>query len=264
VHEAFTLLGELGHRIGSLDAIDLSPRGLVKWERSSEWRSYPSVDQAVLLTRAYLTMGRILASNGRYSDALSVFQRGLAHANDPRAPDLARCATSPLRLARAQALLEFGALDDAEEVLAQFAAEPEDRLAPALRTQRLELAGKLDLLRGRLGRATVSFQSVMQFCAVGGFARAQAAAALNLAHIFVLLNRVEEALDLVQRSAEAAVRLADAGMGLRAAAIGSLALARTGRVSRAFGERDTAYPWRACRAIRTTSDARPTGDSTGR
>jgi tetratricopeptide (TPR) repeat protein len=226
-HDAFVRLGELKHRIGEPEQIDLSPTGLIAWERSIRWPpSYGAADRAVLLTRIYYAMGRILAAIGRYGDALCVLQRGLVHADDAHGPDLARRAATPMRLARAAALLERGELDEAEELVVELATHPDDHLAPAIRTRRLELAGKLHMMRGRLAAATEHFGEVMQFCQQHGFVRARAAAALNLAHVFVLLNRVGEALRLVQEAADSAAALADHSLDLRAAAIGSLALAR--------------------------------------
>src|SRR5438874_5552914 len=104
-HDSFDLLGELRDRIGNLEELDLSMTGLVRWEISIEWRRFPAPDRTVLLTRAYLVMGQILAANGRYGDALRVIARGLAHAENVRAPDLAQRAGVPMRLARVAALL---------------------------------------------------------------------------------------------------------------------------------------------------------------
>jgi tetratricopeptide (TPR) repeat protein len=226
LREPFDLLAGLRNRLGDLTAMDLSPAGLLRWERVIAWRHHPAADRAVLLTRAYLVMGRLLAALGSYGDALSVLERGLAIAAHSTAPDLARRAVPSLHLARAATLLERGDLDDSEAALGTSGAASEDSLAPALRTRHLELAGKLDLLRGRLGSAVRRFEAVIELCRVRGFTRAGTAAGLNLAHVLVLQNRVGDALRLVDEARTCAAAIGDTGLLLRAEAIASVALAR--------------------------------------
>ncbi|MER9223799.1 CHAT domain-containing protein [Mesorhizobium sp. M0644] len=226
MQQSFNLLGDLKERIGDVDEIDLSPRGLKHWEATIEWRHVEAADRSVLLTRIYLVMGQVLAGIGRYGDALTVLERGLAHAEEGAAPDLARRTAPHIGLARVAALLEYGDLDAAERTLASFITDAPDNLAPAIHTRQLELSGKLDMLRGRLGSAARNFEGVVRFCDQKGFGRAGAAAALNLAHALVLFNRVGEALWLAEKAGARAAMLGDRGLEMRAATVASLALAR--------------------------------------
>ena len=116
-HDAYTLLRELKPRLGELEEIDLTRAGLVRWEREIGWQHYPAADRTVLLTRAYLVMGEVLASLGHYAEAIGVLERGGFHGEHAEAPDLARQSIEPLGLRRAAALLEYGDLDAAETVL---------------------------------------------------------------------------------------------------------------------------------------------------
>jgi tetratricopeptide (TPR) repeat protein len=224
--EAYGLLCELEDRIGVLEKLDLSTAGLTRWEAAIEWRRFDENERSVLFTRAYLIMGQILSAFGRYGDALGVLGRGLAHAEDRAAPDLARRTSAAIRLARIVALLEGGDLDEAEKALLGLASEAEDNLMPATQTRRLELAGKLDFLRGRLGSATRNFEAVSDFCNQRSFARAGVSASLNLAHVLILLNRVGDALHLVEQARAGAALLGEPGLQLRAESIATLALAR--------------------------------------
>ena len=226
IHQSYDLLRELEPRLGKLEDIDLSADGLERWERTIGWQQYPAEDRVVLLTRAYLVMGQLLASNGKYIEAREVLRRGLTHARERTAPDLARRTAGAIRLAHAAALLEFGDVDAAGAALSSDAEQTPDDLAPAAYTRRLELSGKLDMLRGRLGPAVRSFEAVIEFCGSRGFLRARAGAMLNLGHVLVLLNRVGDALALADEARRNAEELCDPGLALRAAAIGSLALAR--------------------------------------
>jgi CHAT domain-containing protein/tetratricopeptide (TPR) repeat protein len=225
-HDAYTLLRELKPRLGELEEIDLTRAGLVRWEREIGWQHYPAADRTVLLTRAYLVMGEVLASLGHYAEAIGVLERGGFHAEHAEAPDLARQSIEPLGLRRAAALLEYGDLDAAETSLKGLVRRTEDNLAPAGHTRHMELAGKLDLLRGRFGSAVRNFESIIDFCERRSFQRASATARLNLAHALVPLNRVGEALSLAARVHAYAEEAGDQSLALRAAALINVALAR--------------------------------------
>lgn len=226
IDDSYNLLRELRPRLGDIEDLDLSAVGLERWERTIGWRYFPAEDRVILLARVYLVMGQLLSSLGRYADALEVLGRGLAHAEDQTAPDLARRGAKVLRLSLIAALLEYGDLDKVEAALSVGAGQRVDNLAPAAYTRRLELAGKLDMLRGRLGSAVRNFEAVIEFCDSRGLQRARATAQLNLAHILVLLNRVGDALTLVDEVRRGAEMLSDRALELRATAIRALALAR--------------------------------------
>ena len=225
-HDAYALLRELAPRLGELEDLDISSAGLVRWELAIGWQHYPIEDRIVLLTRTYLVMGEILASFGNYGEAVAVLARGIIHAESREAPDLARRSAEPLHLARAAALLEYGDLDAADRILRSLAARAVDNLAPADHTRHLELAGKLDLLRGHFGPAVKNFKSTIEFCERRGFQRGAAMARLNLAHALVPLNRIGEALQLASQVDRYAEDVRDQNLALRTAAIINVALAR--------------------------------------
>lgn len=222
-HAAYGVLGSLAPRIGRLDEIDLSSYGLRRWEEEIAWRSYPRADRNMLLTRGYICMGHILLNWGRYAESLCMLARGLDHAAVSDSPDFAGQAANSLHLLRARAQLEMGRLAEGQSSLALVAA---DGLSIGARIGHRELSAKIHFLQGRLGQAVESFRSVRDECVQGGFPRAQAVAALNLAHALVLQNRVGDALALCAEALEIAQVLGDGTLAGLASAIGQIAQAR--------------------------------------
>lgn len=251
---------QLKPRVGDLEDIDLSWPGLERWEVSIQWQQFAAPDLTILLTRIYLVMGQMLSSLGRYQEAIVVLSKGLSHAEGRMAPDLAQQATSLLQLARMTAYLERGDFAEAEAALNELALE-KSPLTPAVYARQLELAAKLDFLRGRFGTAVQKFEEVIQFCRERMFVRASAIAMLNLAHTFVLLNRVGDALNLVQEARHSIGVQGDLRFELRADAITSLALARrrssTSAISIALSVMEMYRPRRSMKAEQLQTDLPP-------
>jgi CHAT domain-containing protein len=226
ISDAMSQLQELRPRIGDIAAIDISPSGLLRWERSIAWNRFAPGERITLLTRAYHAMAQILVSLGQYRQGIMVLDRGLTHSEGNNAPDLARRAHRTMRLLRARALLENGDLEEADAALQRMAASQDDVLAPGYRTQRLELASKLAMMTGQLGSAVQQLESVIKLCRAGDFVRAGATARVNLAHILILLNRVADALRLVDDARHWAMQLGDESLASRCVSIAFLAVAR--------------------------------------
>jgi len=223
LYAAREVLKSLVPSLGSIEAIDLSPAGLTRWEAGRPW---PLAEQAVLFTQLYLGLGRLLAGLGQYRDALITLERGLFHARAD-APPLAREANVPLRLAIAAALFEKGDLATASETLGALAALDE-RVHPGSVVRRCELLAKVHLLRGELGAAVEQFEWSVEICRERGFHRASLVAVANLAHIRILLNQTGEAERLVAAVADGAQAFSDVVLGKRAALLFCLARVRGG------------------------------------
>jgi tetratricopeptide (TPR) repeat protein len=224
LREALEHLEALAARIGDITRIDLSPAGLARWEQAIGWRELPAPDRAVLLSRAYLAFARLLAANGQYPQAIHCADRGGIHAG-PRAVDLARRASVPLKLARAGALLESGELAGALDELRDLDAEI-DVYAPSSRVRWLELTGQVLFLRGEFSASIARFEETLRLCLEHGFAQAAVWARLNLANLLILLNRVHDAQDHLDRAERQARALADHSALGRIAACRRTALAR--------------------------------------
>jgi hypothetical protein len=65
VRAAFDVLATLAPRIGDVQEIQIDPDGLAAWEGRIAWRLLSPEDRSVLLTRAYVLMGRLLLALGR-------------------------------------------------------------------------------------------------------------------------------------------------------------------------------------------------------
>jgi tetratricopeptide (TPR) repeat protein len=226
--DAVGRFSDLASHIGALEDIATDESGLDAWEARIVWRNFPADERTVCLTRAYLVMGGFMMRLGVYGDALRMLERGLHHTSGAGSQSLVYQTKVGLHASRARALLEAGRLDDARAALAQCGAEPQ---SPAARLQTLELEGKIALLRGELSSAVQHLRNAMTLCASNALHRAQAVATLNLAHSLVLLNRVEEALSLIDNAHALACALGDQVLLARAQSIQHVALAR--RVSSA-------------------------------
>jgi hypothetical protein len=206
LRDAYALLQAMQPGIGDLQSIEFSPSGLAQWEARRSWPGTSRADRAVLFSRLYLEMGRLLAALGQYGDALVALERGLSHTGKD-APDLAWQAIVPLRLAIASALLEKGELTAARSWLTDLAPALAERQQPGLAVRWLELSGKLNLLQGEFGPALVQFRRVLDTCQARSLHQAELAATLNLAHILVYLNHTRAAKELLIGAREGAARL---------------------------------------------------------
>jgi tetratricopeptide (TPR) repeat protein len=221
-YDAIAALRSLEPSLGRVEEMDLSSRGLARWETGRPW---PADERSVLFSQLYLGMGRLLASLGQYDDALTVLERGLIYSG-PEASPLAREAALPLRLALAAARLEKGDLAAAAEALETLS--PDAREHPGLAVRRCELLCKLHLLRGNLQAAVEQLEQAAAICQERGFLRAALVTASNRAHVRILLNQTAEAERLLEAVAAGADSLGDEALARRAALLLRLAQARGG------------------------------------
>lgn len=196
LRDAYELLMAMSPSIGDIHSIDFTPSGLLRWERERDWPNIDSNGRAVLFSRLYLVMGWLLAALGQYSNALVALERGLHHTGEGM-PDIARQATVPLKLLIAGALLEKGNLMESGVRLAKLESDLDELRQPGFFVRWLELSGKLYLLQGEFGSALKQFNQVLEICHKRGFSQAVLSAALNLAHILILLNQTSVARELL-------------------------------------------------------------------
>jgi hypothetical protein len=204
IHDAVEQLEQMAPSLGNIHLIRFESQALRRWEAECPWREFDDADQAVLYTRLYLELGRLMASVGQYEDALAALKRGLKHAR-PQSTDLARRALLPIQLDIAAVLIEKGNIHEARVQLDLASELVELSGAAETAVRRAELSGKLALLIGDLGSARGSLSDVLMKCRALGFRRAAVQAALNLAHLSIYLNQTAVACDLLNQAiAEAA------------------------------------------------------------
>lgn len=225
LRNGYQLLREMRLSIGNIEALDLSEAGLEHWEGQIKWPDTQPIDRAILYSRLYLEMGRVLCGFGQYRDAVTALERGLAHAAGAKA-EIIGDVTSHLKLARAMAQLEQGELARARSELNELAGELKDQLQPGLYIRHLELYGKLHLLGGHFGEALEKFRQALQTCAAFGFDSGALAASLNLAHVLIYLNQTSIAGEILDKTRAQAERLKDRATVIRAGFLLQLAQAR--------------------------------------
>ncbi len=186
--DAVLLLRAIEARTGPLEALSFSGAGVETWEAKLPWTGS---ERPLALAQFYLEGGRILAATGIYSEAMEGFRRGLAHCT--KAPELVQ-ASLALRLAIAACRMERGDPDGAREELAQVTEDGSLSAAPGVSALYREISAKLHLLQGNLAAAEAELSSVLRLCRSLGAVRGSARAALNLAELQVMLNRIPEAM----------------------------------------------------------------------
>jgi tetratricopeptide (TPR) repeat protein len=234
---ALVMLRGLEARIGPLQSIEFSPTGLIGWEARVLWDGSA---RPFALANFYLEGGRILGALGQYSEAIVAFRRGLEHCAG--VPEL-DSASAAVRLSVAAALVERGDLAVAREELLQVTPDGSLPAPPAILVGFREISAKLDLLQGNFASAEFELSSVVEVCRALGAVRGAARAAINLAELQVILNRIPEA----NANLEAASALGVGDMGGRIARIRELARNRAGA---ALGGEPLALPVLSMQSLR--------------
>jgi CHAT domain-containing protein len=226
LRQAQDLLQEMAPRISDINNIQFSSVGLLQWELGCIWRDSES-EQTILFAELYLAMGRLLAALGQYGEAIIALQRGLFHAEEEKAPNLARQTLFPLKLAIASTLLEKGDFGDADTYLSHLEELLNQSQHLEYQIRWLELSGKLHLLWGNLGAALKRFQQVQEKCTITRSQRAVLCSNLNLAHILILLNQTSTARQYLEDTQNNALKMGDQALATRAELLLQLASARS-------------------------------------
>jgi CHAT domain-containing protein len=201
---------------GPIDDIVISQQGLRQWERRASTSSEAPGDQSAGFALWYMLLGRLCAATGCYGEANVAYLRGLEHSKAPEA----RHYTLGLQLSRAQTLLECGELDSAlklangiqENVIGSIAA--------------LEIVAKACLMAGRLGEAKSSYENAISQADGLQLNSAGSSLRLNLAHLLILLNQIENAERLIRHANQLAVSAAALELQQRANVLSHLARIR--------------------------------------
>jgi tetratricopeptide (TPR) repeat protein len=235
--DAIALLRGIETRTGPLESIEFNPTGLARWEAGVSWDGN---QRPFALAHFYLEGGRILAALGQYSEAIAGFRRGLDHCAG--VAELAPASTA-VRLSIAAALMERGDLAAAREELLQVTPDGSLPASPATLVGFREIMAKLHLLQGNFASAESELSSVIEVCRALGAVRGAARAAINLAQLQVILNRIPEAL----ANLDAASTLDVNEMRGRIARIRELARNRAGG---ALGDEPLALPVLSMQSMR--------------
>lgn len=184
--------------IGDLSAISITPEGLKIWEKSCINPAKNAEEAAFLWTWLYFVMGRILARMGQYGNAITLFDRGLTHAQN-KGYGLSDYWNGMLKVNIAVACLEKGDLDLSSEILNELKAGL--GIAPTispLQIQVIEAEAKLFFLRGELGNSYRIYSKIYERYFKLQLPDALLAALFNLAQIKILLNQVYDAEQLIR------------------------------------------------------------------
>jgi CHAT domain-containing protein len=172
-------------------------------------------------------MGRLLSALGQYGEALKALQRGLFHAQEETAADLAKQTLLPLKLAIASAYLEKGDFEQADNYLSLLKEPCDSSQHLEYQIRWLELSGKLHLLWGNLGAGLKRFQQVQEKCQQMQLHRAVLRSNLNLAHILILFNQTSTAQQYLADTQNNALQIDDKALVARAELLLQLASARS-------------------------------------
>ena len=224
------LLQKLSPQIGNIEAIDISPSGLIKWEQNCFQDETNIRSRTILFVFLYLAIGKLLSSLGQYGAALIILKRGLIHTKET-APVIAQNEGLQIKFAIAAAYLEKGDLQLAQEKLDTLRPEFNEVKQPEALIRHLELSGKINLLQGNLGRAVNNFKQVRQICQNccrdTSLPRSTIQATINLAHILIFLNQTSLAQKYLSQALKTAQTLADSKLVRQISLLIQLAKARS-------------------------------------
>ncbi len=218
---------EMAPRIGDIEGIHFSPLGLELWEEGCVWPNTEPQERTILFSELYLAMGRLLSALGQYGDALKALKRGLSHTEGEEVPSLARQTVVPLRLAITSAHLEKGDLAEADTSLSHLQNQLEHPQHPEYSIRWLEISGKLNLLRGELGKGLEQLREVQTTCRQLRSQRAVLRSTLNLAHVLILLNQTRTAQNYLVDAQVDASAIQDVALASRAKLLLGLASVRS-------------------------------------
>lgn len=226
VDKALNLLQSLKSTFGDWQHLPLSTDMLKNWESERYWPNTDESGRSLLLAYFYTVLGLLLIATGQYERSQFVLNRALDFSNDPEASDIVRRMQLPIQLALVRSWLEKGKLTTAEKELEKLELQIDERKQPGFKVQWLEIAAKINLLRGNLGTAVKYINQTLTLCRERKFSLAILKAKLNVAHVRTYLNQTAEAKIILEEVRESARALNDEIIETRATALLSLAQVR--------------------------------------
>jgi CHAT domain-containing protein/tetratricopeptide (TPR) repeat protein len=224
--DACDIFKSMSSNIGDIGNLRCVKSELLEWEKITFWENFVDADKFVLFSRFYLAFGRLLAGQGQYQNALTCFDRGLDFTGE-NVPDLARKAKKHLQIARITALLEMGELKRADEKLREIMEQRFNVRQLGLLVQAIEIKGKLALLKGDFGTALEKFNEIFEICRSHHLSAGAEIAALNLAQIFILINQVTQALEIISEVRQRVQKAGNFEMLARCSFLQEIARTRT-------------------------------------
>lgn len=208
---AHGVLKEMEPRIGDIEKIRFSQQGLTKWEADCSWPTSTKSERKLMLCLLYLAMGRILSSYGCYDNAIVALQRGAEYGVTLQT-SISTHLNAQFKLCLAAALIEKGELAAAGEALADMEPAVTGIKEPWHAVRWIELNAKLHQLTGHLSSARDELIKVVHICNRFKFARATAAASLNLANVLIVMNQTSVARALLELVGQLAVEIEDSSL----------------------------------------------------
>lgn len=249
VNQAHQLLRSM-ESLGDLDAVEISPAGLSRWERQLYGYDINNADRAFILAHLYLNMGRLWLTFGQYGEALVLLKRALHYAGK-ETPVNTQALVLQTRLCLAAAVLEKGEFLDAQEALATLEASLQQTTEVAPQVRYLELIGKFNLLTGKMGGALAHFTEVVKICSQHHFEAAAIQAMLNLCEVLILVNQTPQAKIYLAIEVANAQRLGNVALLGRAEFLLGMAEARSHSLADAVPLASLSEIWKVGR--RTTA-----------
>ncbi len=220
-----TVLGELSAFVGPFDEIPFADPELSRWENGGHWRrSLSETERPYFFAQLYLEASRLFLWIGQYGDGSAAARRGLTHSTYESAKHFA----TPLHLELAAAALERGHAAAGKKLLDNLLSELSIAEHPGFMVRALELQAQHRVMIGNFGEALDLLSAVMKRCQSAGLLRAEAAASLNVAQLFIVLNQTVRAENILKAARETALKLGDESNALRADGLLQLVRERRG------------------------------------
>jgi len=197
--ESLALLERMKPRIGDVNEISFDKAGLKIWETSCQWPDTKQRERSLIFALLYLVFGRILYGVGQYANAIASLRRGIAHTKQFHA-DISPHLELQLSLTLAAAYLDKGELQAADATLSALEPTVRSKSEPWPFVRWLELSAKLHQLRGSLSQAKDALTRVYNNCRRYKFHRAQLGAAMNFAHLLILMNQTVRAVEILEET----------------------------------------------------------------
>jgi CHAT domain-containing protein len=195
---AITSIRDLADIIGDVRMMEITPAGLVCWEKSIPFNSGMNhQDRADCMVCLYDALGAFLLSSGRFGDAAQLFKQGIQTAENHPSPIVAS-RLLPMKMAQANAIFQKGDPVQAKQLLHSVAAEVEATpIASGWPMQLWDLQSRIALLQGDLGVAYALLMRIIETCHQLKLVQAELRASINLALTKIILNQSKEATDIL-------------------------------------------------------------------